>query len=180
MNKGRLLLIVASVLVAALTTMAAVSVASTKEQIYRRRQKSHRHLRQRNRTRKNHRSLAASSGNYCGSDWMDAKENCNFPCPSGSDSDCGPGMKCFKYVECIPPDDDYFLNLVEGGGEQQSSPAPSAPATRSPNYVPFVMPVPTPNQLANPNKNYCGYVSVYYTAVEHMPNVYLIICIANW
>ena len=147
MNKGRLLL--ASVLVVALTTKAAVSVASTNN------------LRQRrmNRTRKNHRSLVASSGNYCGSNWMDAKENCNFPCPSGSDSDCGPGMKCFKYVECIPPDDDYFLNLVEGGGEQQSSPAPSAPATRSPNYVPFVMPVPTPNQLANPNKNYCGYVS---------------------
>ena len=169
MNKGRLLRIVASVLVAALTTMAAVSVVEANS-----------HLRQRmNRTRKNHRSLAASSGNYCGSDWMDAKENCNFPCPSGSDSDCGPGMKCFKYVECIPPDDDYFLNLVEGGGEQQSSPAPSAPATRSPNYVPFVMPVPTPNQLANPNKNYCGYVSLL-TAVEHMPNVYLIFCIANW
>ena len=43
-----------------------------------------------------------SSENFCGTDWIDAFENCHEPCPTGQDSECSaPGHSCHGYTGCI-------------------------------------------------------------------------------
>ena len=108
--------------VAAASTVAAVESSSLHRQ--QPHVKTHHYLRKK-------RSLS-TSGSYCGAGWQDAHDSCNRPCPSGNDSDCGPGNYCYRYVECIPPDAGYQTGGAEGG----AVPTPaSVPTTQSPNYV---------------------------------------------
>lgn len=119
------------------------------------------------------------NNHYCGTNWGVAYANCNEPCPSKKDEDCGPGKTCFGYVDCTPP----YQNEPAPSPSSQNQPslmatyeeptkeysehfghpvptyinslpiAPSVPSTPAP----FAIPMPTPNTMANPTNNYCGY-----------------------
>lgn len=58
------------------------------------------------------------NSHYCGVDWGEAHANCNVPCPSTKDEECGPGLTCFGYVGCTPPPPQQQVE------EQEPSPSP--------------------------------------------------------
>ena len=37
----------------------------------------------------------SSTGNFCGTSWMDAVGKCSRPCPTGAPTQCGGGETCF-------------------------------------------------------------------------------------
>ena len=61
------------------------------------------------------------NNHYCGTNWGVAYDNCNEPCPSTKDEDCGPGKTCFGYVDCTPP--------------YQNEPAPSPSSENQPSLM---------------------------------------------
>ncbi|KAL7482816.1 hypothetical protein ACHAW6_012959 [Cyclotella cf. meneghiniana] len=121
---------------------------------------------------------------YCGTNWQTAHDSCDTPCPSAKDEDCGPGMYCFGFVDCTPPaplveETVPATSAVSAAALPSEGPVPSPVAAPSPSVAapsipssiaalplapsepttpaPFIIPVPTPNTLPNPNSFYCGY-----------------------
>ena len=143
------------------------------------------------RHKKVQRTLQDNPNNYyCGVNWQVAYDNCNTPCPSAKDEECGPGATCFGFVDCTPPEPEPVPEPVPVPAPTPlvfSQPSVSTTTTTNnnndgkvyseiflqpvPTYIaslpvrpsepttpaPFSLPPPTPNLMANPTNNFCGY-----------------------
>ncbi|KAL7437270.1 hypothetical protein ACHAXM_005573 [Skeletonema potamos] len=93
-KRGRLFLLAGAAAAAPVTLAAEESSKNT-----------HRHLRRKLPQKQQQRSLVDNPNNhYCGINWGDAYDKCDTPCPSAKDEECGPGMTCFGFVDCTPPE----------------------------------------------------------------------------
>lgn len=168
MKQRILLLLLAGVapVVSAAPSLAAKSIENDEHQS--------RHLRHK-KMPPQQRSLVNNPNNhYCGLNWQVAYDKCNAPCPSAKDEECGPGIYCFGFVDCTPPEPvpapvptpSVMTNNNDDGkvySELFLQPVPTLIASlpvrpsEPTTPAPFYLPPPTPNTMPNPTNNFCGY-----------------------
>ena len=82
---------------------------------------------------------------YCGTNWQTAHDSCDTPCPSAKDEDCGPGMYCFGFVDCTPPEPPAqetasMTSTVSAAALPSEGPVPSPVAAPSSSVAAPTMP----------------------------------------
>ncbi|KAL3801773.1 hypothetical protein HJC23_001169 [Cyclotella cryptica] len=86
---------------------------------------------------------------YCGTNWQTAHDSCDTPCPSAKDEDCGPGMYCFGYVDCTPPEPLVEEPVLPIASTVSAAALPNeAPVLPPSDYTPSAVAAPTPSTPA--------------------------------